>query len=161
MRNEFEKNVIHKKIIERVRFSEKDNQYLPRDALSKVDISCADSVNIGWVSYQYQQNKIEGIRKQRDSFIKAYDIELDERIALQNKVNLLTEALDIKEQLNQKLREREDEIHAKKEKLQNQVDEVTIVLDGLKRANYMSSRNKAYNSFLIEKLEKALGGVIE
>lgn len=63
MRSEFEKNVIHKQIIDRVRFSEKANQYLPIDALSGVDRGCADVVNVGWISYQYQQSKVDGLQK--------------------------------------------------------------------------------------------------
>lgn len=47
---------------------------------------------------------------------------------------------------------------SKIDELQKRVDAVTIVLDGLKRANYMNSSNKAYNSLLIEKLEQAIKG---
>ena len=63
MRSEFEKNVIHKQIIDRVRFSEKANQYLPIDASSGVDRGCADVVNVGWISYQYQQSKVDELHK--------------------------------------------------------------------------------------------------
>lgn len=63
MRSEFEKNVIHKQIIDRVRFSEKANQYLPIDASSGVDRGCADVVNVGWISYQYQQSKVDELQK--------------------------------------------------------------------------------------------------
>ena len=66
MRSEFEKNVIHKQIIDRVRFSEKANQYLPVDASSCVDRSCADVVNVGWISYQYQQSKVDELRANFD-----------------------------------------------------------------------------------------------
>ncbi len=66
MRSEFERNVIHKQIIDRVRFSEKANQYLPIDASSGVDRGCADVVNVGWISYQYQQSKVDELQKRVD-----------------------------------------------------------------------------------------------
>ena len=66
MRSEFEKNVIHKQIIDRVRFSEKANQYLPVEASSGVDRGCADVVNVGWISYQYQQSKVDELQKRVD-----------------------------------------------------------------------------------------------
>lgn len=66
MKSEFEKNVIHKQIIGRVRFSEKANQYLPIDALSSVDRGCADVVNVGWISYQYQQSKVDELKANFD-----------------------------------------------------------------------------------------------
>ena len=89
MRSEFEKNVIHKQIIDRVRFSEKANQYLPIDASSGVDRGCADVVNVGWISYQYQQSKVDELTKQRDSFIKAYEIEIDKSVELQKRVDFI------------------------------------------------------------------------
>ena len=46
-------------------------------------------LDFGLCVYQHQQSKVD---------------------ELQNNINLLTEALDVKEQLNQKLREREDEL---------------------------------------------------
>lgn len=149
-----------------------DGSDLAKDACRKLWDEFSDQINIICrKSYEKQQSKVDEL--------------LLEKELLQNKVNLLTEALDIKEQLNQKLREREGDLQKKlnlmkgweniaqsngedkrkylneRDDLQKRLDAVTIVLDGLKRANYMSSRNKAYNSFLIEKLEKALGGVIE
>ncbi|MFY7467929.1 hypothetical protein ACOT4E_13190 [Acinetobacter baumannii] len=56
-----------------------------------------------WMSFQHQQAKVE---------------------ELQNNINLLNEALDIKEQLNQKLRGREDE-------LQKQLSEYIFVSETL------------------------------
>ncbi|WP_405228660.1 GAT domain-containing protein [Acinetobacter baumannii] len=47
------------------------------------------AIGLQWEAWQEQQAKVE---------------------ELQNNINLLNEALDIKEQLNQKLREREDEL---------------------------------------------------
>lgn len=38
------------------------------------------------------------------------------------------------------------------------IEAISLILDGLKNAKYMHSQNKAYNSILIEKLEKALRG---
>ncbi|MCZ2958541.1 hypothetical protein NYY68_01820 [Acinetobacter baumannii] len=60
-------------------------------------------VNGAWYAFQHQQAKVE---------------------ELQNNINLLNEALDIKEQLNQKLREREDE-------LQKQLSEYIFVSETL------------------------------
>ncbi|TVT77634.1 hypothetical protein [Acinetobacter colistiniresistens] len=71
MRSEFEKNVMHKQIIDRVRFSEKANQYLPIDASSGVDRGCADAVNVGWISYQYQQSKVDDLQKRIDTLGQA------------------------------------------------------------------------------------------
>lgn len=80
-------------------------------------------LDFGLSVYRHQQSKLDELQKQRDSFIKAYEIEMEKSIELQKRV-----------------------------------DAVTIILDGLKRANYMNSSNKAYNSLLIEKLEQALKG---
>lgn len=44
------------------------------------------------------------------------------------------------------------------DELQARVGAVCSVLDGLKKARYMHSENKKYNSILIEKLEQALKG---
>ena len=73
MRSEFETNVMHKQIIDRVRFSEKANQYLPVDASFCVDRSCADVVNVGWISYQYQQSKVDELQKRVDALTLALD----------------------------------------------------------------------------------------
>ena len=45
-------------------------------------------------AWDYQQSKIDELTKQRDSFIKAYEIEMDESIELQKRVDALTLALD-------------------------------------------------------------------
>ena len=74
MRSEFEKNVIHKQIIDRVRFSEKANQYLPLDSSSSLDCGCADVVNVGWISYQYQQSKVDELQKRVDAALKMISI---------------------------------------------------------------------------------------
>ena len=55
---------------------------------------------------------------------EAWDYRQTEVDELQNNINLLNEALDIKEQLNQKLREREDE-------LQKRVDAVKVLAQTL------------------------------
>ena len=54
---------------------------------------------------------------------------------LQKNINLLKEALDIKEQLNQKLREREDE-------LQKRVDAVKQLIEDLNKCYQQDHQNK-------------------
>ena len=68
----------------------------------------------------------------------ARQTEVDE---LQKNINLLKEALDIKEQLNQKLREREDELQKRVDAAQKLIDDwncggvhIFDLLDGLEQA---------------------------
>ena len=51
-------------------------------------------LDFGLSLWQHQQSKIDELTKQRDSFIKAYEIEMDESIELQKRVDALTLALD-------------------------------------------------------------------
>lgn len=51
-------------------------------------------VNISWVTWQERQIEVDELQKQRDSFIKAYEIEVDESVELQKRVDDLTLALD-------------------------------------------------------------------
>ena len=44
--------------------------------------------------YAARQSKIDELTKQRDSFIKAYEIEMDESVELQKRLDALTLALD-------------------------------------------------------------------
>ncbi|EHU2721415.1 hypothetical protein AZE73_RS00195 [Acinetobacter baumannii] len=89
-----------------------------------------DSFNDKWVvwqkAWQHQQAKVE---------------------ELQNNINLLNEALDIKEQLNQKLREREDE-------LQKQLSEYIFVAETIDEM-YVKEAQKS------DDLQKRLGAVKE
>jgi hypothetical protein len=40
-----------------------------------------------WSAWQHQQSKVDELTKQRDSFIKAYQIEMDESVELQKRVD--------------------------------------------------------------------------
>ena len=82
-----------------------------------------------WESWQHQQAKVE---------------------ELQNNINLLNEALDIKEQLNQKLREREDE-------LQKQLSEYIFVSETLDEM-YVKEAQKSDE---LQKRVDAVKGLIE
>lgn len=44
-------------------------------------------VQIAYMTYQHQQSKVDELTKQRDSFIKAYEIEMDESVELQKRVD--------------------------------------------------------------------------
>lgn len=46
------------------------------------------------LAWQYRQTEVDELTKQRDSFIKAYEIEMDESVELQKRVDALTLALD-------------------------------------------------------------------
>ncbi|NAR78949.1 hypothetical protein GPS50_04210 [Acinetobacter haemolyticus] len=70
---------------------------------------------------------------------------------LQNKVNLLKEALDIKEQLNQKLREREDE-------LQKRVDAVKALIEEYRDPPTEDKTFQHALSIVAYELEQALKG---
>lgn len=74
------------------------------DCSSYNERECSIHNHAFYLGEQYQQSKVD---------------------ELQNNINLLKEALDIKEQLNQKLREREDE-------LQKRVDASLIAFENLK-----------------------------
>ena len=71
---------------------------------------------------------------------------------LQKNINLLKEALDIKEQLNQKLREREDE-------LQKRVDDLTQVMEELlEEMKYPTATFEEVICSGVRELEQALNG---
>ena len=40
-----------------------------------------------WEQWQHQQSKVDELTKQRNSFIKAYEIEIDENVELQKRVD--------------------------------------------------------------------------
>ncbi|PPC08995.1 hypothetical protein [Acinetobacter baumannii] len=97
-REEFEQSPKTKELLsDSIYFDEKENRY-------KVNADgCLISVvflNGRWEVWQEQQAKVE---------------------ELQNNINLLNEALDIKEQLNQKLREREDELQKRVQFLEQEL----------------------------------------
>lgn len=56
--------------------------------------SCLNQQEIAEEAWQHQQSKVDELTKQRDSFIKAYEIEVDKSVELQKRVDALTLALD-------------------------------------------------------------------
>ena len=48
-------------------------------------VKCENTDIIG--AWQHQQSKVDELTKQRDSFIKAYEIEIDKSIELQKRVD--------------------------------------------------------------------------
>ena len=111
------------------------------------------------------EHKNGELQKQRDSFIKAYEIEMDKSVELQKNNAWLSGVACRENKRANKLQEENvnttvllGKTIQEKNELQKRVDAVNLVLEGLKNANYMNSGNKAYNSLLIEKLEQALKG---
>ena len=83
------------------------------------------------------------------AFLKGQQAQQSKVDELQNNINLLNEALDIKEQLNQKLREHEDE-------LQKRVDAAIYLLTSIKAENDLWGCDQVERQ--IELLEQALKG---
>lgn len=80
--------------------------------------------------------------------LKAKQAELDQAYEdIETFVQAHQRECDIKVQIANELKEKDKRIEA-----------VSLILEGLKKAKYMHSQNKAYNSILIEKLERALRG---
>lgn len=86
--------------------------------------------SFAWWAFKHQQSKVD---------------------ELQNNINLLTEALDIKEQLNQKLREREDE-------LQKRVDAVKQLIQEYRDPPTEDKTFRHALSIVAYDLEQALKG---
>ncbi len=72
------------------------------------------------VAWQYRQTEVDELTKQRDSFIKAYEIEMDESVELQRRNQMLND--NIKEQ-GQKLVYQNEVIETQAEKLLGLRDE--------------------------------------
>ncbi|RKQ59876.1 hypothetical protein [Acinetobacter phage vB_ApiM_IME-Ap7] len=106
----------------KIEFDEKTEIYYSINPAYHNDVV---ALNAAWSMFQEQQAKVE---------------------ELQNNINLLNEALDIKEQLNQKLRGREDE-------LQKRVDAALGHLDDV---NFPPDYEDAWESFY--NAEQALKG---
>ena len=51
-------------------------------------------LDFGLCVYQHQQTKVDELTKQRDSFIKAYEIEVDESVELQKRVDAAQKLFD-------------------------------------------------------------------
>ena len=112
-------------ILKMCEFNEVSNDF-SSDTIHDYSVGC---LNGAWWMFQRQQAKVE---------------------ELQNNINLLNEALDIKEQLNQKLREREDE-------LQKRVGQQGLII--AKAMSIASDLQKSWSMFEIgKKLEQALKG---
>ena len=47
-----------------------------------------------WSAWQHQQSKVDELTKQRDSFIKAYEIEVDKSVELQKRVDAAQKLID-------------------------------------------------------------------
>ncbi|MCF1300218.1 hypothetical protein LH676_11830 [Acinetobacter baumannii] len=101
-REEFEKLPGISTFLPGFKFNEATNEYERSEEFTLPEYTLG-FFNGAWYAFQHQQAKVD---------------------ELQNNINLLNEALDIKEQLNQKLREREDE-------LQKQLSEYIFVSETL------------------------------
>ena len=47
-----------------------------------------------WSAWQHQQTKVDELTKQRDSFIKAYEIEMEKSVELQKRLDDLTQVVE-------------------------------------------------------------------
>lgn len=87
-----------------VKFDEVARVYKPLDQFNP---RIASSLNAAWYGWRIRQAEVDGLQAKVEE--------------LQNNINLLNEALDIKEQLNQKLREREDELQKRVQFLEQEL----------------------------------------
>ena len=83
MRSEFEKafknQYPHADYLACLKFDDSTNGYSLKKEVDKPDVNfwvCV-GVNASWWAWQHQQSKVDELQKQRDSFIKAYEIEID------------------------------------------------------------------------------------
>ncbi|WP_151830038.1 hypothetical protein [Acinetobacter junii] len=51
-------------------------------------------LDFGLCVYKHQQSKVDELQKQRDSFIKAYEIEVDESVELQKRLDAAQKLID-------------------------------------------------------------------
>lgn len=118
------------------------------------------------VAWQYRQTEVDELTKQRDSFIKAYEIEMDESVELQRRNQMLND--NIKEQ-GQKLVYQNEVIETQAEKLIDLRDEKAELqkrVDALEKAEFKLAQVKAIlqnnpkllESILVKKIEQALKG---
>ena len=47
-----------------------------------------------WSAWQHQQSKVDELTKQRDSFIKAYEIEMDKSVELQKRIDAVKQLIE-------------------------------------------------------------------
>ena len=87
MRSEFEKLPIIQEIItdeyDGLMFDERFSKYLCSSDGNE------EYLNGAWMVWQHQQSKVDELTKQRDSFIKAYEIEMDKSVDLQKRLDAL------------------------------------------------------------------------
>lgn len=107
MRSEFEKHYLSldfytkglaQLCLDACSFDEKQDAYLPNmdwilenDADECVTYCCM--LNTAYISFKHQQSKVDDLQKQRDSFIKAYDIEMGKNIELQKRVDAVKQLI--------------------------------------------------------------------
>jgi len=115
-------------------------------------------------AYKHQQSKVDELQKQRDSFIKAYEIEMDKSVELQKKNAWLSDVACRENKRANKLQEEKVSTTAllgktiqEKNELQKRVDQQGLII-----ANVMSIASdlqKSWEMFEIgKKLEQALKG---
>ena len=118
MRSEFEEHFLSLKfatgawaklILDSCTFDSEQDGYLPN--VSSVSSNNSEELvlyccmlNTAYLSFKHQQSKVNDLQKQRDSFIKAYEIEMDESIELQKRLDA---AFKVLSQLN----DLDDEAH--------------------------------------------------
>lgn len=101
MRSDFEKHYLSLEFytegsaqlcLDSCSFDEKQDAYLPNmDWILENDedecvIYCC-MLNTAYLSFKHQQSKVNEMQKQRDSFIKAYEIEIDKSDELQKRID--------------------------------------------------------------------------
>ncbi len=63
------------------------------DCSSYNERECSIHNHAFYLGEQYQQSKVDELQKQRDSFIKAYEIEMEERVELQKRVDAVKQLI--------------------------------------------------------------------
>ncbi len=53
-----------------------------------------NGIQIAFEAYQHQQSKVDELTKQRDSFIKAYEIEINKNIELQKRMDAVKQLIE-------------------------------------------------------------------
>lgn len=56
--------------------------------------ACLNQQEIAEEAWDYRQNEVDELQKQRDSFIKAYEIEMDKSIELQKRVDAVKQLIE-------------------------------------------------------------------
>lgn len=122
-----------------VKFDEVARVYKPLDQFNP---RIASSLNAAWYGWRIRQAEVDGLQAKVEE--------------LQNNINLLNEALDIKEQLNQKLREREDELQKRVDAATKQAQNALQYVEEDMRGNHEFLQMAMIRTF--KDLEQALKG---